>query len=1019
MFNITKFSINKPVTISMIFVIIALTSIVVLWQLPISYFPNVEFPRLNVNTYWQGAAPEEVEKYITSLIEETGSTIQGVTRVNSISKTSISSVQFYLQRGIDLDYARFELNEQLQLLGDKLPPRVQPQIQAYIPQQLEQTSFLEYGISGPYETWELKELVEQSFLFRLAALSGIADVAVSGAQARLVQIELKDSNLDQVDYQTIQRTLLAYGQRSSINNLADKQRTISLRLDDSFAGIAEIGKLQISRNNGSRVRLEDIAEISYGLEPASLYRRYQGEPQVVLTINKENSANAIKLAARAKQIMQQQMMLLPSNLTLVTLTDEAEEISKDLKVLYQRGFFSLLIIFLVLIIFLRHFKSTLLIVSSIFLSLALTFLFMYLLRIGLNLLSLAGLALGFGLIVDNSIVIYENIFRNRSRGLARREAAIVGAQEVALPIVASTFTTMIVFAPFLFLQGDFKILYLPFIKALTLALFSSLLISFTFIPFASTHILNQFSDKRISEEHFHFDPNLNIFQKFLNFLLRFRWIWLILITLFLAFTIRLFIQNVDKGYVWNFPKDDYLMIRISLPTGSNIEQTDFIVRKFEDILQQETTKSWKTYVSGSYGQIRVDFTEAIKATAYPLVLREKLKAYAINYGNTDVYVMGFGPSFGGSGGSYANFNLKFRGYNHQKLQQQAQLLADFMPTYSRRVRDININAISQWNSEILYEYQLEFDRQKMASYQIDISSVIYQLSLFLQSREGSLAQKVGNKEYLFSIQEADNTFDLEQLRNFSCSNRLGQPIEISAFTQIEKVEVLSEIKRIDRLYERNINFDFRGSYKKGEKFIEELIAVYPRPLGYLLEAGESFSSGDEEENRKLLWVMLAAIVLVYMSLAALFESLRSPFVIILSLPLAFIGVTYMFYFFDETFNAYARMGLILLTGIVVNNSIILVYRIIQLQEHGIALNNAILQATRDRTRPIVMTSLTTIMGLLPLLLRTDVDKGDFWRMLAFSTIGGLSAATIFTLIATPILYRIFSNGKTGGWDEQF
>jgi HAE1 family hydrophobic/amphiphilic exporter-1 len=981
--------------------------------LPISYFPNLEFPRLNVNTYWQGAAPEEVEKYITAQIEEAGSTIQGVTRVNSISKSSISSVQFYLQRGTDLAYARFELNEQLQLLADKLPPRVQPQIQAYIPSEMEQTSFLEYGISGPYETWELKELVEQTFLFQLASLSGIADAAVSGAQERLVQIKLNDSNLDQVDYQTIMQILLAHGNSSSIHNMADKQRTISLRLDDSFGDIKEIGKLQIQLDNGSRARLEDIAEISFGLESASLYRRYQGEPQVVLTINKENSANAIKLAAEAKKIMQKQMQLLPSNITLITVTDEAEEISKDLKVLYRRGFFSLVIIFLVLITFLRHFKSTLLIVTSIFLSIALTFLFMYILRIGLNLLSLAGLALGFGLIVDNSIVVYENIFRNRSRGLIRKEAAIIGAQEVALPIVASTLTTMIVFAPFLFLQGEFKILYLPFIKALSLALFSSLLISFTFIPFASTHILNQFSDKRISEENFHFNPSLNIFQKFLNFLLRFRWIWLILIALFLAFTVMVFIEDVEKGYVWNFPKDDYLMIRIGLPTGSNIEQTDFIVRKFENILQQETTKSWKTYVSGRYGQIRVDFSDAIKKTAYPLILREKLKAYAVNYGNTDVYVMGFGPSFGGSGASYANFNLKFRGYNHQELRHQAQLLANFMPAYSPRVRNININAISQWNSEILYEYLVEFDRNKMASYQIDMSSVIYQLSLFLQSRQGSLAQKLGNKQYIFAIQEADNTFDLEQLRNFSCFNRLGQQIEISAFTQIQKVEVMSEIKRKDRLYERNINFDFRGSFKKGEKFIEELIAVYPKPLGYYLEAGESYSIGDEEENRKLLWVMLAAIVLVYMSLAALFESLRSPFVIILSLPLAFIGVTYMFYFFDETFNAYARMGLILLTGIVVNNSIILVYRIIQLQKHGIALNKAILQATRDRTRPIVMTSLTTIMGLIPLILRTDVEKGDFWRMLAFSTIGGLLAATIFTLIVTPVLYRIFSYDKTG------
>jgi HAE1 family hydrophobic/amphiphilic exporter-1 len=1011
MLNITKFSINKPVTISMLFVIIAITSVLVLTELPISYFPNMEFPRLNVNTFWSGAAPEEVEKYITALVEEVGSTVQGVTEVNSSSQTGISSVQFYFHRDIDLEFARFELNERLHLLRDKLPAQVQPQIQAYIPRQFEQTSFLEYGISGPYETWELKELVEKSFLFRLSSLTGISDVSVSGAQEREVIIELKDSKLNQVDYQNVRKVLLTFGNRNSINDLSDKNRTMSIILDDSFQTLSEIGKLEIVRATGDRIRLEEVADIRYGVSEARLLRRYNSEPQVVLTISKENIANAIHLSAKAKKIIAEQEKLLPENVTMINLNDEAENITKDLKVLYHRGIYSLLIIFIVLIIFLRHLKSTLLVVASIFLSISLTFLFMYVLKIGLNLLSLAGLALGFGMIVDNSIVIYENIFRNQSRGLSRKDAAITGAKEVALPIVASTFTTMIVFAPFLFLQGDFKIMYLPFVNALTLSLFSSLLISFTFIPFASTHILANFSDKTIAKEEFYFNPNLNFFQKILQFLLRFRWIWLILIALFLGYSIWIFVEKVDRGYVWSFPKDDYLIVRIVLPTGSNVEQADFLVKKFEGILEEENVQSWKTYVTAGYGYIRIDFDEDVKKTAYPLILREKLKAYAVNYGNTNVYVWGFGPSFGGGGGGFANYNLLLKGYHFEELKRHAHHLEAFMKNYSRRVNNININAESQWQSEKLYEYEIHFVRQKMASYQVDLQSIIWQLYVFIQNKEGSINKNIANKELTFSIKEIDSDFDMETLRNFSCYNQLGQKVNLMAFAEISKVEVMSEIKRSNRLYERNINFDFRGNYTAGKKFVEDLISIFPLPLGYVLEEGESYSSGDEEENNKLIWVLLASIILVYMSLAALFESLRSPFVILLALPLAFIGVTFMFFWFQETFNAYARMGLILLSGIVVNNSIILVYRIIQLQEHGITLNHAILQATRDRARPIVMTSLTTIMGLIPMLLRTEVDKGDFWRMLAFSTIGGLTAATIFSIVATPVLYRVFSKEK--------
>jgi HAE1 family hydrophobic/amphiphilic exporter-1 len=1011
MLNLTKFSINRPVTISMIFAIIALAAVFVLSLLPISYFPNVEFPRLNVNTYWSGASPEEVEKHITALVEEAGSTLQGVREVNSTSSVGRSSVRFYFDRNIDLEFARFELNEKLHLIRDRLPTQAQPQIQAYIPSQYEHTAFLEYGISGAYETWELKEMAEKLFLFRLSALNGISDVSIRGAREREVVIELRETSLDQVDYQKVRQALIEYGNRISVSNLRDKGRTMSIMLDDSFNDLHEIGKLEIVRDRGDRVRLGEIALIDYGLAQARTLRRYNGEPQVVLTITKENRANAIDLAAKTKRVLEEQAELLPTDITMVNISDEAAEITKDMKVLYQRGIFSLLIIFTVLVIFLRNFKSTLVVVTTIFLSIALTFILMFLFRIGLNMISLAGLALGFGMIVDNSIVIYENIFRNQNRGLSRRDAALIGVREVALPIVASTFTTMIVFAPFLFMQGDFKIIYMPFVNTMVLSLFSSLFISFTFIPFASTHILAHSSGKTISKEEFYFNPKLNFFQRILKILLRFRVIWIILVLIFLGYTIWIFSDKVDKGYVWTFPRDDYLSLRVYMPTGSNIEQTDFIIREFEDLLYGENVESWNTYVSGTYGRIRIDFDEETKKTAYPLIMREKLKAYAVNYGNTRVYVWGFGPSFGGTGATFANFHLKLKGYNYEELEKEAYNLKAFMESYSRRVANVNVHALSQWQDDILYEYEISFDRKQMAAHRVDIDSIIWQLYVLLQNQEGFVQQNIGNREYSFTIKEDDEDFDINALRSFICYNRDGQKVTLSSIAEINKVEVMSRIDRQDRLYQRGINFDFRGSPRLGREFVDELIDYYPLPLGYVLERDDDALQSDDEEDRKLILILIASIILVYMSLGALFESFRSPFVIILALPLAFIGVTYMFYFFDETFNAYARMGLILLAGIVVNNSIILVYRIIQLQEHGIALNNAILQATRDRARPIVMTSLTTIMGLIPMLIRTDVDKGDFWRMLAFSTIGGLTAATIFSIIVTPVLYRIFHRKK--------
>jgi len=1008
MSKITEFSINRPVTISMIFIIIAITSVIVLTQIPVSYMPDMEFPRLIVYTSWSGAAPEEVEKYVTSQIEEAGSEVKGVVNVNSSSETGLSEVTFEFNHEIDIEYARFELNEKLQLIQDQLPENIQPHIQTYIPRDVESSAFLEYGISGKYETWEMKELAEKLFVFRISSLAGIADVSVRGAREREILIELINSDINQADFLRIRKALLSYGNKSSVTNLKHHGKTMSLIVDNTFSEIHEIENLEIVRNKGDKVRLRDVAQISYTLSEAQLFRRYNGEPQIVLEISKDNKANAIKLSSQVKELIEEQKKLLPSGITMVKLDDEAETITKDLKVLYKRGIYSLLIIFAVLILFLRHLKSTFLVVSSIFLSTAMTFLLMYLLGIGLNLMSLAGLSLGFGMIVDNSIVIYENIFRNQKRGLKIREAALIGTEEVSLPIVASTLTTMIVFAPFLFIQGDFKALYLPFVNSLVLSLFSSLVISFTFIPYASTHFLKFFTDNTLTEEEFHFNPKLNFFQKFLKLLLRFRWVWISVITILFGFTMWLFITKVDKGDIWSFPKDDYLQVQIVLPKGSEIEQTDFIVRKFDEILEKEDIAFWKTYVSSYYGYIRVDFDAETKKTVYPLILREKLKAYAVNYGNSSIYIRGFGPSFGGGGATYSNFHLQLKGYNYQELKRVAENLKIFMEEYSKRVQNININSSSWWNTEKLYEYEVTFDRQKMAKYQLDMNSVVWQLYIFLNNKEGALYRNIGNEEVRISIKEKNSKFDIDDLRQFTFTNSQGQKVNLTEFTRIEKTEVMNEIERTDELYVRNINFDFRGSYKKGEEFIDELKQVFPLPMGYVIDDDDNNYDNDDEQNKQMIWMLIASALLVYMSLAALFESFRSPFVIILTLPLAFIGVAFIFYFFEETFNFYARMGLILLSGIVVNNSIILIYRIIQLQQHGVSRDNSILQATRDRARPILMTSLTTILGLIPMLIRTEVDKGDFWRMLAFSTMGGLTAATIFSIIVTPVIYRLFS-----------
>ena len=773
----------------MLFIAVIIIGIFSLINLPLSLIPNLNYPKLTIQTSWFGASPQEIESKITSQVESIGSSVKGIKNIKSTSHIGYSVVNLEFSRNTDMDFARFELNEKLNLLEDKLPEDVVPKISAYIPKQVEDENFLEYGISGPYETEELKELTEKYFKYKIISTEGVSACEIRGSTKKIIKIKIKKQNVNKVNLFYIRNALSNFGELNSFNGFRQHSLSYTVKLDDSFGVISELERLKVTRRDGSKIRLNEIANIELEPEEAGTYYRFNTEPQVRMLITKANSANAIKLSNKIKSIINNQKIA--DNISIIKISDEAEEIEKGLNVLYKRGFISLIIIFIVLIIFLRHFTSTFLVLSTILLSSCLTFILMNFFGIGLNMLSLAGLALGFGMMVDNSIVVYENIFRNRHRGLNNYQSAIVGVSEVALPITASTLTTIIVFAPFLYITGDMKLLFIPFIISMSLSLISSLFISFTFIPFASDKLLTFKAKHVVSREEFHFDPNLNTFQKIIRFLIRFRWIWLILITGILTYSFYLFIEKVDKGYVWDFPRDDYINIYINLPVGSNINQTDKIAREFEKKIEGSPgITEINTRVYTRFANIKVEFEEATKQTADPLILREKLKAFAVNFGNSNIYIRGFGPSFGGSGATYANFSLKLKGYNYEKLKEITKDLGHFMQQTTRRIRNVNTNALNRWSTEKLYEYELIFDRKKMAKHQINIFTIQNQIYPKISSYLYRLNKKISNKEYTITVvDEKLNDFSITDLKNMLLFNNNNAAIKLAEIATIKKVEI--------------------------------------------------------------------------------------------------------------------------------------------------------------------------------------------------------------------------------------
>ncbi|MCK4694471.1 MAG: efflux RND transporter permease subunit, partial [Candidatus Cloacimonetes bacterium] len=550
---LTKIAIEKPITFTMLYLIIVVMAVYAVMNIPVSLLPNLNYPRLTVIANWVDASPEEIEANITSPIEAIGSTIPGITNVKSTSYSQRSVVNLEFARNTDMDFVRFELNEKLQLLKDKLPNDVIPRINEYVPREFSEDEFLKYGISGPYQLDEIEKIANRLFKYKLISLEGVSSCVISGNQKEEIKVILQNPELNPVSHYEIRQKLMDFGNREAISDFRENELSYIIQIEDTYKRIDELKNIKLNSINGNIVRLGEIAEIEETKQPAFYYMRYNGLPQLTLTIQKESTANAIHLSKTINSIMERQQKLLPEDIIIVKLEDEAEKISSDLNVLYRRGFFAIFIIFIVLLLFLRHVQSAFLVLVTILFSTMLTFILMFYLKIGLNILSLAGLTLGFGMMVDNSIVVYENIFRYQNLGFDRKRASIQGVKEIALPISASTLTTIIVFAPFLYMQGDVKIFYLPFVYSMVLSLFSSLFVSFTFVPLASYKFLRIKSTHIKPFKKIHFNPDFTRYQKILRFILRFRWLWLILVLGFLAYSIWIFIDKVDKGFTWKFP----------------------------------------------------------------------------------------------------------------------------------------------------------------------------------------------------------------------------------------------------------------------------------------------------------------------------------------------------------------------------------------------------------------------------------------------------------------------------------
>jgi HAE1 family hydrophobic/amphiphilic exporter-1 len=1037
-------SIRRPVAIAMAYLCIALLGIAAWRNLPIELLPDTDLPRLQVTASLSGASPEVTEAFLTAPIEAEIQQIRGIETLTSESyeqggagQTTITAM-FAL--GTDMDFARLDLSERMAALEEKLPANAsRPQVIDYVPRELrEQTRpFLEYTVTGPFTLEALRLYVDEELTPELLRIDGVGLVRASGGRFRMLEVELSDTRIEALGLSpsAVESAVRGLEIIRSAGRVRSGGSLYTLSLRERAEDVAEIRRIPLLTAGGRLVRLLDVAVVRDTYEEPRSYYRIDGQPAVSFEVTREIGSNAVAVADGVKARLAQMDVQHPPGVRLILDDDTSEDIRAQLSDLRSRAMIAAVVIFIVLLLFLRSWSSAGIVFASIAFSILITLNGIYWAGYSLNVLTLMGLAMGFGLIVDNAIVVLENVYRHGGTGESPPVAAERGAREVVLPVLAATFTTIVVLIPFVYLQGELRAYYVPLAMVVGISLIASLFVAFSFIPALGSKILIGTGRPAVGipsagspdappagaagspSAGATLRPSLlhRFYSGLTGWTLRFPWVTVVVALLMLGGSYYLFDKYVTRGVVWGRfggGDDTYILVDIELPRGEELARTEELARYFEARLKaMPEVERFVTNVSPQRATIRATFPDSIATSWIPVAIKEQMFAYSLGFGGVNVMVRGYGPSFYGGGSSPPNYRIQVLGYNYEKVREIAEDLSQRLRRFSR-IQDVDPNASGTYTRDKASELVLRLDRERLAMHGLAPVEVVGRVAAAVRSASDRRSiMRLGGEEVRFAVKlEGHDRLDMLALQELLIPSPGGQSVRLGDVATLNERDVQPRILREDQQYERTVAYEFRGPVKLGDVVRDAVIAATELPPGYTIRERAAWG-WSVEEKKQIYGVLIVSLLLVFMVTAALFESVRQPLVVLFSVPMALIGVFLMFFYAGASFTREAYIGVIMMGGVVVNNSILLVDHINAVRRAGReTLEAAVLRGTLERVRPILMTTATTVFGLLPLVLFSDSADQNIWNALAYALIGGLSSSTLLVLTVTPSLYLLFERG---------
>ena len=1017
--NIYKTAVNNPITTILVFIAISLFGIFSLLKLPIDFFPRIETTNVMVITSYPGASAIDIEENVTRPLENTLNSVEDLKHITSKSKENISIVTLEFEYGTDIDVATANIRDKLDIATNILPDEVNKPI--IFKFSTEEMPIMLMAIKAN-ESWSgLYKIIDDRVTTPLARVKGVGTVSVSGIPERQIQIYCDPYKLEAYGITIEQIAQIIASENTSLpgGQMDVGSNTYSLRVDQEFNGAEEMLGIVVGTRNGANIYLRDIATVTDTQQERAQESFNNGTRSGMMIVQKQTDANAVQISKKVQEKLVELRKDLPSDVTVEPYIDMSDNILDVASSLTDTILTTFIVVMFVVMLMLGRWRAMFIIILTIPISMLSALIYLLATDSTLNVVTMSSLSISIGMVVDNAIVVLENITSHIDRGARVKQAAIFATKEVGVSIIASTLTTLAVFLPLTMIEGMAGVLFKPMGWMVTITLTVSMAAALTFTPVLCSKIMKQNPKKSSMQKYV--DAAMgwleNVYGKALNWCVNHRRIFVFSALVLFVGSMLLIGPRIKTEF---FPTQDNarISVKVKLPIGTRQEITrDFALRideqfrkEFPEIVaigmsegMADTDNTWASMQENGthYISMNIRLSKKTERERSMTEICDLMRKALDEYAEIRTYEVIESGQKGGAGGQQS-VDIELYGYDLDMTDRVAAEIKEKM----LGVEGCTEVVISR--DEYTPEYQVVFDRDKLARNGLNVATAATYLRNRVNGAVASYYREDGEEYDILVRYDRPFRESIEDLENITLYNSQGQAVKVRDVGHVVEANTPPTIERKDRSRYVKISGSIGHGYAMSD-IIGGTIAELNKmeiPAGITWELGGSYE--DQQDTFRDLYMLLAMmVILVFVIMASQFESLTYPFVIMFSLPFALVGVIFGLWVSGTAMGVMGLLGILMLVGIVVNNGIVLVDYTRLLVGRNMSVLDAAVAAGRSRMRPILMTTLTTVLGMVPMAVGNGVGS-EMWNSLGMSVAWGLSFSTLVTLFLIPVLFSIFA-----------